>query len=399
MDPRSALPCESPPPLGEEREVDALRRGREEREMRAELEGQIEQQRRRLRGHVDTSPAANTAGERMTRSRTKRREQLKEEEQKEEEGEAQGGGMSEEEEEDMAGPRPASVILPVTSVEGLTSSLRSITLTHGTSSSVVTSASVTAGGGGVRRGVGSPSPLPSVIEESFLASSGVCEGGLSWSPTLYVDKWVDYSSKYGLGYLLSDGRVGVYFNDASKAILHSSNSSAFTYVERRTKEEGGGEEVEVMDLSDHPPALHKKVTLLKHFSKYLTQRATPPSSTPSSSSPSSLPYVRKWLRTKHAIFFRLSCGSVQVIFNDRTELVVGEGRVAYTDRGGRRMGGLMEEVEGRKDEGLGKRLRYMRDILQHINTKQSQTPSTTANALPFSREDGEDRKGKGKSRR
>ena len=34
-----------------------------------------------------------------------------------------------------------------------------------------------------------------------------------------VKKWVDYSSKYGLGYLLSNGTTGVFFNDSTKIIL------------------------------------------------------------------------------------------------------------------------------------------------------------------------------------
>lgn len=37
--------------------------------------------------------------------------------------------------------------------------------------------------------------------------------------TTFVRKWVDYSSKYGLGYLLSDRSTGIYFNDASKIVL------------------------------------------------------------------------------------------------------------------------------------------------------------------------------------
>ncbi len=36
---------------------------------------------------------------------------------------------------------------------------------------------------------------------------------------IYVKKWVDYSSKYGLGYLLSNGFTGVFFNDSTKIIL------------------------------------------------------------------------------------------------------------------------------------------------------------------------------------
>ena len=43
---------------------------------------------------------------------------------------------------------------------------------------------------------------------------------------VWVKKWVDYSTKYGLGYLLSDGSTGVYFNDSTKIILDK-NSEVF----------------------------------------------------------------------------------------------------------------------------------------------------------------------------
>ena len=39
-------------------------------------------------------------------------------------------------------------------------------------------------------------------------------------PDTWVNKWVDYSSKYGLGYLLSNGFSGVFFNNSSKIILN-----------------------------------------------------------------------------------------------------------------------------------------------------------------------------------
>jgi len=32
-------------------------------------------------------------------------------------------------------------------------------------------------------------------------------------------KWIDYSDKYGIGYLLSNGATGVFFNDTSKIII------------------------------------------------------------------------------------------------------------------------------------------------------------------------------------
>jgi hypothetical protein len=40
------------------------------------------------------------------------------------------------------------------------------------------------------------------------------------APQCWVKKWVDYSSKYGLGYLLSKGATGVFFNDSTKILLY-----------------------------------------------------------------------------------------------------------------------------------------------------------------------------------
>jgi polo-like kinase 1 len=38
---------------------------------------------------------------------------------------------------------------------------------------------------------------------------------------IWVKRWVDYSSKYGLGYLLSNGYTGVFFNDSTKILLEA----------------------------------------------------------------------------------------------------------------------------------------------------------------------------------
>ena len=49
--------------------------------------------------------------------------------------------------------------------------------------------------------------------------------------TELVVKFVDFSSKYGLGYKLSNNSYGVLFNDSTKIILHP-NLFHFDYVER-----------------------------------------------------------------------------------------------------------------------------------------------------------------------
>lgn len=41
----------------------------------------------------------------------------------------------------------------------------------------------------------------------------------SEEPLAFVHKWIDYSHKYGLGYQLTNGSIGVFFNDSTSMIL------------------------------------------------------------------------------------------------------------------------------------------------------------------------------------
>lgn len=83
---------------------------------------------------------------------------------------------------------------------------------------------------------------------------------------VWVKKWVDYSSKYGLGYYLSNEVTGVFFNDSTKIVLDP-NGYHFDYFERRSSDRQDiGKEY---TLTEYPKELQKKVTLLQHFRSYL----------------------------------------------------------------------------------------------------------------------------------
>jgi len=96
-------------------------------------------------------------------------------------------------------------------------------------------------------------------------------------------------------------------------------------------------------LLDYPKELQKKVTLLQHFRSYLENNAQTngsgtngPTSGKSANIDSDVEmrdetvqskmgpivYVKKWMRTKHAIMFRLSNKIVQVSFQDHTEILL-----------------------------------------------------------------------------
>jgi polo-like kinase 1 len=48
---------------------------------------------------------------------------------------------------------------------------------------------------------------------------------------VFIKKWVNYSDKYGIGYILTNDSTGVYFNDNTKITLHSDNFT-IEYMEK-----------------------------------------------------------------------------------------------------------------------------------------------------------------------
>eukprot|EP00826_Nyctotherus_ovalis_P046601 TRINITY_DN5285_c0_g1_i24.p2 TRINITY_DN5285_c0_g1~~TRINITY_DN5285_c0_g1_i24.p2 ORF type:complete len:116 (+),score=21.62 TRINITY_DN5285_c0_g1_i24:555-902(+) len=83
---------------------------------------------------------------------------------------------------------------------------------------------------------------------------------------------------------------------------------------------------------------------------------------------SAMVYVKKWMRTRHAIMFRLSNKIVQVNFQDHTEVVLNsEAReVIYVNKKGERLiCPLATALESTNPE-MSKRIKYTKDILTYM---------------------------------
>jgi polo-like kinase 1 len=78
-------------------------------------------------------------------------------------------------------------------------------------------------------------PVANVPAQSSVVGTQDSKAANLKGPDVWVKKWVDYSSKYGLGYLLSNGACGVFFNDSTKVVLDSKGHH-FDYMERQGPE-------------------------------------------------------------------------------------------------------------------------------------------------------------------
>lgn len=106
----------------------------------------------------------------------------------------------------------------------------------------------------------------------FTNASSIPISELAYTPDEPCDiimQFVDFSSKYGLGYKLSNGAYGVHFNDSTKIALDPSHYH-FDYMHKNAV---GEDEILKYNISDYPESLNKKVILLQHFKSYLDGNA------------------------------------------------------------------------------------------------------------------------------
>ena len=191
-----------------------------------------------------------------------------------------------------------------------------------------------------------------------------------------VKKWIDYSSKYGLGYILSDGHIGVYFNDSTK-IIYRPNGANFIYIERNSQEK-----TEIITphtfKEEFSKDLNKKVILLQHFKAYLLEEEkNAPIERKESENidEKHYVYVKKWMKTKHAILFRLSNKIVQVSFLDQTEIILSSETkiVTYLDKKGVRSTFALNTALDSNNNEMTKRLKYTKQILMHMLNSKNPT--------------------------
>ena len=221
---------------------------------------------------------------------------------------------------------------------------------------------------------------------------------------IYVNKWVDYSTKYGLGYLLNNGNVGVYFNDYTKILLNPI-SNDFIYVERKMKDQK--DMIISFKLKGEPKEIKKKMLIFQNFKKYFdeeirsekekeekekqekeepqmrmckTQRnkkpkkveKAPPKEQDLSPKGGDNVFIRKWMKTKHAIIFRLSNKTIQVIFKDHTEILLFNDTVTYKNKNGEMSVFKIEDALNSSNFEMNKRIKYTQSILtKMVNANQA----------------------------
>ncbi|KAF8630974.1 hypothetical protein AX15_002697 [Amanita polypyramis BW_CC] len=146
---------------------------------------------------------------------------------------------------------------------------------------------------------------------------------------VFIVSWVDYCNKYGMGYALTDGTVGVYFNDSTTTVL-SPGKVHFDYISTRkvqTAPSGISAPVYIRKsytITQHPDDLKNKAYLLRQFEKYIMDRLYGDYDWTFQDTERSrgMEWVVKYLRMQNIIVFRLSNDVLQFNFNDHSKVIL-----------------------------------------------------------------------------
>ena len=179
------------------------------------------------------------------------------------------------------------------------------------------------------------------------------------APRVFLTSWIDHSERYGLGYALSDGTVGVHFRDSTSMILSATKGTLdyictlrarpgsvgvgaltttklmdqlrrdnYTMPELPAREAGpdGAAGVNAaLGASGIPKELHAKVKVMKYFESEIMERlygADGPLTFVDAATATGMTFLHKWYRCRDAIVFRLSNSTVQFNFYDHTKLLL-----------------------------------------------------------------------------
>ena len=248
--------------------------------------------------------------------------------------------------------------------------------------------------------------IPPFLNSTFLSKKEV-----------WVTKWVDYSNKYGLGYILNNGFIGVYFNDNTK-MLFNPQQKRITYVERKISDKQ--ELLYTFSINEYPDDIKNKVNLFNEFKNFLedeikikhsntlynskdknklsfelneeAKEKIKRKSTKINKKQLSVSsdkqnqddennfdinnnieeidfiFVKKWLKTRHAMIFRFSNKIIQVCFQDRSQIIIHplNQNMTYINKNGEKSIYPLNKGLNSSNHEMNKRVKYTKEVLAHM---------------------------------
>lgn len=131
---------------------------------------------------------------------------------------------------------------------------------------------------------------------------------------VFIARCIDYTDKYGLGFQLTNGVMGVYFNDSTLLML-SPNQNQLEYLLLKFMSR------QWHTLNDYPSNLSKKVVLLKYFKDYMDKHMVKPKYLEYDLNSQNNDFITKFHTSPGIIVFRISNSILQINYDNHTKLI------------------------------------------------------------------------------
>lgn len=138
-----------------------------------------------------------------------------------------------------------------------------------------------------------------------------------------VVKWIDYSHKYGIAYLLSNGSIGVLYNDETK-IIYNPFFDKMHYFNGLDMLIFSHDSFSTKPVDEYNNEMRKKVKILSYLKKMLKTNEVKYSLTCKRESPNNdtVIYLKKWSKVDDRLVFKLNSKLMQIFNSNKTEFLL-----------------------------------------------------------------------------
>jgi polo-like kinase 1 len=187
---------------------------------------------------------------------------------------------------------------------------------------------------------------------------------------IYIKNYLDIIKRFGVGYELNNGNIGVYYKDKTKILLDP-DTNEFSFYDKKN-------EVFHYKMWDYPDNLENKIKILISFIKYFEKfkkdnykTIYEPKNKDDKERDNNI-YVNDAFSIDECIKFKLSNETNHIFFHDKVQIIISyaEQRVIYIDKDKNITNLLLGEASINPCRELRKRIKFIQKLnVESIVTK------------------------------
>ena len=193
---------------------------------------------------------------------------------------------------------------------------------------------------------------------------------------IYIKDYLEMNKRFGFGYVLNNGKIGVYYKDKTKILLNPVNNKLL-YIDRK-------DESYNYNMQDYPDNLKNKIKILKGFVSYFEKKKDYNNDNFESKDKYNEEkedktfniYVNNVILNKKCISFKLTNETDHIFFADKVEIILSnnEQKIIYIDKDKNKINLQIKEAVINPCIELKRRIKYIQliniaSIITNINKK------------------------------